>query len=102
MTNEEIGSIVAATLPESVPPQSRIKGIVREIDQLGRFVVPKELRDALGMEIRTELEIFAIGEEIRIRRYRRKCEFCGEPTENTVLNHRLCPDCVADIAAHNK
>ena len=43
----------------------RSTGIVRKVDQLGRLVLPKELRDTFGIEEnKTVMEIFTEGEEI--------------------------------------
>ena len=45
-------------------------GIVRRIDDLGRVVVPKEIRRRLNIREGDPLEIFTVGEgEIRIKKY---------------------------------
>ena len=65
-------------------------GIVRSIDNLGRVVLPKELRN-------TPLEIFTDGESIVLRKYRAQgaCVFCGEISPDAVLLHGkyICPAC---------
>lgn len=33
-------------------------GVIRKVDELGRIVIPKELRDVLGIQIKSPLEIF--------------------------------------------
>lgn len=78
------------------------KGIVRNLDALGRFVIPKELRDQLGIAEGTDLEMFVVKNEIRIRVYYSKCEFCNDPTESMVMGHRICPTCVVKISGHQK
>jgi len=55
-------------------------GIVRSIDNLGRVVLPKELRNTYSITPDTPLEIFTDGESIVLRKYRAQgaCVFCGE------------------------
>lgn len=53
-------------------------GITRPVDQLGRIVLPRELRRQLGIkEDEDRLEIFVDGEDIILRKYKRGCTFCG-------------------------
>lgn len=52
-------------------------GIVRRVDELGRFVIPAELRRTQGIDIGTELEIFTAEDGIVLRKYARGCTFCG-------------------------
>lgn len=44
-------------------------GIVRKVDQLGRIVIPIELRRMLGIDIGDPLEIFLNDERITLRKY---------------------------------
>jgi transcriptional pleiotropic regulator of transition state genes len=44
-------------------------GVVRKLDQLGRIVVPKELRGTLGMDEGDALEIFVNGNQIILQKY---------------------------------
>ena len=48
-------------------------GIVRRIDELGRVVIPKELRKTLDIREGSPVEIFSNGESIVIRRYLPQC-----------------------------
>lgn len=52
-------------------------GIVRQLDELGRIVLPKEMRTNLGMEERDPIEIWAQGDAILLRKFRVGCVFCG-------------------------
>ena len=52
-------------------------GIVRQLDELGRIVLPREMRKTLGMEERDPLEIWADGNTIVLRKFRVGCVFCG-------------------------
>lgn len=63
-------------------------GMVRQVDQLGRVVIPIELRRNLGIEERDPLEIFVDGENIVLKKYKpyMQCAVTGEVSEN---NYRL-------------
>jgi transcriptional pleiotropic regulator of transition state genes len=52
-------------------------GIVRKVDQLGRIVLPIELRRTLGIDISDPLEIYMDGERIMLKKYSPACIFCG-------------------------
>ena len=70
-------------------------GIVRRVDQLGRVVLPKELRDVLGIEERTPLEIFTDGDTIILRKHETTCAFCGGTEDLTVFREKqICPVCL--------
>lgn len=64
-------------------------GIVRNIDELGRIVLPKELRKVLDMEQGTPLEIFRNGNQIILQKYNHACILCGR-LENRVTLHAIC------------
>lgn len=53
-------------------------GIVRRVDELGRVVIPIELRRTMGIDIKDGLEIFVDGERIILRKYAPTCIFTGE------------------------
>jgi transcriptional pleiotropic regulator of transition state genes len=52
-------------------------GIVRKVDELGRVVIPIELRRTLDIEERDSLEIYVDGDKIILRKYEPACVFCG-------------------------
>ena len=57
-------------------------GIVRRIDELGRVVLPVDMRRALGLEIRDPVEVFVNENAIIIRKHQPSCIFCGStPSE---------------------
>ena len=75
-------------------------GIVRRVDELGRVVLPIELRRTLDIEIRSPLEIYVDGDMIILKKYEPACIFCGEAKE--VVNFRdkiICNECLKEIAA---
>ncbi len=73
-------------------------GIMRTVDDMGRIVIPKELRRQLGMEEETKVEIYTDGESIILKRYEPNCAFCG--AEGNLLSYKgklLCADCIAEL-----
>lgn len=70
-------------------------GIVRKVDNLGRVVLPKELRKALALKEGDPLEIFTDGEAIILKSYKPGCIFCGEANETKNFNGKLvCRECI--------
>lgn len=70
-------------------------GIVRKVDELGRVVIPIELRRTLGIDEKDALEIYTDNEKIVLKKYEPACIFCNS-AEN-VLNYRgklVCAECV--------
>jgi transcriptional pleiotropic regulator of transition state genes len=62
-------------------------GIVRKVvDELGRVVIPKELRDTLGIGIKSPLEIYVDNENIILKRYSpyNACQITGEVSERNI------------------
>lgn len=53
-------------------------GIVRKLDELGRIVIPRELRRTLDIKEKDSLEIFVDGDQIILRKYEPACVFCGQ------------------------
>lgn len=69
-------------------------GIVRKVDDLGRVVIPIELRRTLGIEERDALEIYVDEEKIVLKKYEPACVFCGnaEGIEN-FRGKNICREC---------
>jgi AbrB family transcriptional regulator, transcriptional pleiotropic regulator of transition state genes len=61
-------------------------GIVRKVDELGRIVIPKELRNTLNIQIKDPIEIFVEDEKIILRKYesRLACLVTGEILDDNV------------------
>lgn len=73
-------------------------GIVRKVDDLGRVVVPIELRRMLGIEIKDALEIFVDEEKIILRKYNPLCYICGGSRDlESFKGKRVCADCVDEL-----
>ncbi|MFD2671557.1 AbrB/MazE/SpoVT family DNA-binding domain-containing protein [Marinicrinis sediminis] len=56
-------------------------GIVRKVDELGRVVIPIELRRTLGIGEKDALEIYVDGERIMLKKYEPACIFTGNADE---------------------
>ena len=70
-------------------------GIVRKVDELGRIVLPIELRRTLGIEEKDRIVIFVDGESIILRKYQPACIFCDNAKD--IINYKgknICPDCI--------
>ena len=52
-------------------------GIIRRVDELGRIVIPKEMRRELNIDQKDPIEISIEGQSIVLRKYQNKCVFCG-------------------------
>lgn len=73
-------------------------GIVRKVDELGRVVLPIELRRTLGIAEKDALEIYVDGESIVLKKYQPACIFCNNAKDVTVFkNKNICPDCISEL-----
>lgn len=74
-------------------------GIVRRIDDLGRVVIPMELRRTMGIVEGDPLEIFVDGDRVILRKYLAGCVFCGSETGIKMIRGKMiCNGCVSEIA----
>ncbi len=74
-------------------------GIVRKVDELGRVVIPIELRRTMNIEEKDALEIYVDGDKIILKKYEPACIFCGNADE--IENYRgknICKDCMKILA----
>ena len=73
-------------------------GMVRKIDELGRIVIPIEIRNTLGIESRDSLEIFVEGDKIVLAKYQPACLFCGSSQGLTVYRGKnVCRECARNM-----
>ena len=73
-------------------------GIVRRVDDLGRVVLPIELRRMLGIEEKDPMEIFVDGDNIILKKYEPACVFCGSTRDIFIFKDKnICPECAAHI-----
>ena len=77
-------------------------GIIRPIDELGRIVLPMELRRSLDLKPKDGVEIFVDKDRIILKKYVPSCIFCGSSGELTVYKDKLvCASCLADLGSHS-
>lgn len=75
-------------------------GVVRKVDQLGRIVLPKELRKTMDIKEEDSLEIFVEGEQVILKKYEPACIFCGDATDVTdFMGKKICGKCLRSIKA---
>lgn len=73
-------------------------GITRKIDELGRIVLPIELRRSLDIGERDALEIYVDGENIVLKKDKAACVFCGS-SDNIVdfKGKNICTECYTQL-----
>lgn len=73
-------------------------GIVRRVDDLGRVVIPIELRRTLRIQEKDPMEIFVDGDKIVLKKYDPTCIFCGkEENIRSFRDKNVCDDCVVEM-----
>ena len=73
-------------------------GIVRRVDELGRIVLPIELRRTLDIAEKDALEIYTQDNTIVLKKYENACIFCGK-TKNVreIKGKNICDSCLAEL-----
>ena len=81
-------------------PNMKATGMFRKVDELGRIVLPAEIRQAMDIKLKDSLEIYTEGDAIILKKYQLSCVFCQE-SENLELfeGKRICPACLSKIKA---
>lgn len=73
-------------------------GIVRRVDELGRVVIPIELRNKFNIQVKDPIEIFVDGSSIVLKKYEPNCIFCGNSKNLISHNDKLvCEKCAEKI-----
>ena len=73
-------------------------GMVRPIDELGRVVLPKEIRRSFDLSPKDSVEIFTDGDKIILQKYAPACIFCGNADDVVYYNgKRICRECLTNI-----
>lgn len=73
-------------------------GIVRKVDELGRVVIPIELRKQLDINEKDPIEISTSGNSIILRKHEEACIFCGKSKNLVEYKEKLiCPKCLNDL-----
>lgn len=75
-------------------------GIIRKIDELGRIVVPIEIRRAFDINSQDSVEIHTTDEGILLKKHTDCCIFCGSNTNIVVFkDKKVCSDCASGVNA---
>mgnify|MGYP000877322840 CR=1 FL=1 len=73
-------------------------GIVRKVDELGRVVIPIELRRTLGIDKKDALEIYVDDEHIILKKYEPACIFCDNAKDVQIYKGKnICKECLAEL-----
>ena len=79
-----------------------IKAVIvyRRVDELGRIVIPKEIRDSQEINIKDPMEIYTDGNTIILRKVEDSCIFCGRTKDISKFNDKtICSKCIESIIA---
>ena len=72
-------------------------GIVRKVDELGRIVLPIELRRTLDIAERDALEIYVDGSTVVLNKYCPTCIFCDSSNDISIFRGKnICPKCLRE------
>ena len=73
-------------------------GIIRNVDELGRIVIPKEIRKKMSIGSADPIEIYVDGDKIILRKYENTCTICGGSAELVEFKgKKICETCIAEL-----
>ena len=73
-------------------------GMIRRVDELGRVVIPKEIRKKLIIEEKDPMEIYVEGHSIVLKKVEENCIFCGKSKD--LINYKdklICKKCLSEL-----
>ncbi|MGN0794251.1 MAG: AbrB/MazE/SpoVT family DNA-binding domain-containing protein [Aristaeellaceae bacterium] len=74
-------------------------GVVRQLDTLGRIVLPIELRRTMDIGVKDMLEIFVEDDQIILKKYHPSCIFCSDARDVVPYKGKLvCKNCLKELA----
>lgn len=74
-------------------------GIIRRVDELGRVVIPIELRNKFGIAEKDPIEIFVDGSNIVLKKFEPNCIFCGSSKKLSEYKDKLvCDKCLERLS----
>ncbi len=77
-------------------------GIIRRVDELGRVVIPIDMRTQLGIEEKDSVEIYTDGSSIILEKHEKKCIFCGNTKKLTDFKDKIiCDRCISSLSKKN-
>ena len=101
MTNQENMIIIDINKLNRKKGWARMKstGIIRKVDELGRVVLPVELRRSLDIDVKDELEIYLDNDRIILQKFQPSCIFCAS-SHGLVRYHgkNVCHDCIRNLS----
>lgn len=78
-------------------------GMIRKVDELGRVVIPIEMRNQFNIIERDPLEIYVDGNSIVLKKYEKSCLFCESTKKLTEYKGKLiCNKCLKQIKELNE
>lgn len=72
----------------------------KRIDELGRVVIPKDIRKILGFEKDTPVEIYRDGDSVIVKRFEKNqtCVICGSNEDTVMFKDKcVCKMCIAEL-----
>lgn len=76
----------------------KLTGIVQKVDELGRVILPVEVRKSMGIEEQDRIEVFVEGEKIILRKCQPACLFCNSTYEVFSFKGKMmCVECCTDM-----
>ena len=73
-------------------------GIVRKVDELGRIVLPIEMRRTLDIAEKDAREIYVEGSSVILKKYKPSCIFCDSSKDVTEFKGKnVCPKCMKEL-----
>lgn len=73
-------------------------GMVRKVDELGRIVLPAEIRQSMDIQVRDAVEIFTDENRIILQKYHPGCIFCKNVDRIVYFqDKRICSDCLEQL-----
>ncbi len=78
-------------------------GIVRKVDELGRVVIPIEIRNQFNIMEKDPIEIYVDGSSVILKKFEPNCIFCGNTKNLLTYNEKLiCSECSKKIGTLDK
>ena len=75
-------------------------GMVRKVDELGRIVLPAEIRQSMDIQVKDALEIFTDDGRIILQKYQPSCIFCKNVDQIVYYQEkRICRACLDSLKA---
>ncbi len=77
-------------------------GIIRKVDELGRIVIPAQVRKVFAIGTKDHLEIFTEGDKIVLSKFQKNCYFCSSPKDvRSFKGKKVCAGCRKSISSIN-